>query len=90
MRTSLFLGVLLSLFLVYQTSANAIEVKYDIFNLDNQGDLKSSTYTGPGYVGMYSYGFAGIFGIEKTGESRTALNVDVAGLLPGTRSKARC
>jgi len=61
--------------------ANAGLISYDILNLSNENQPTTMTYSGDGYVGMYPTKFNGIFGIEQSGYSRTALNVDVSALL---------
>lgn len=81
MLRRLFLGAIVSLSV---STTNAAVITYNILNLSNEGQPISTTYTGSGYVGMYGarvgQRFNGIFGLEQSDFSRTALQVDVSAL----------
>ncbi len=69
--------------------ANAGTVEYSINALSSYGNSDSSnTYSGDGYVGMYSDSFGGLFGIEESSYSRTVMQVNIAALLGKTINSA--
>jgi hypothetical protein len=83
---------LLGLAFVVCGSAQANVISYNVLDLSGEGMVKTSTFSGQGYVGMYGSAvgerFNGIFGLEQSDFSRTALEVNVAGLAGKTINSA--
>jgi hypothetical protein len=84
--------ILIALAFAICGSAHANVISYNIFDLSNEGQAKTNTYAGQGYVGMYGVSvgeqFNGIFGLEQSDFSRTALEVDVSALAGKTINSA--
>jgi hypothetical protein len=72
----------------------AATISYDILILSAGGDAPTTVYNGTGYAGMYgsvqngSDSFNGLFGVEQSDFSRTALQVDVSALTGATINSA--
>jgi hypothetical protein len=78
MFKKILLGSLVAM--AMSSAANASVITYQLLDLSNEGQPTSTTFTGNGYVGMYSSSFNGIFGLEFSNFSRTALEVDTSAL----------
>jgi hypothetical protein len=63
---------------------NAAVVTYDLFDIGTFTDYTnldtSATYSGDGFLGMYDYAWAHLFGVEDSAYSRTVAQVNIAGL----------
>lgn len=66
------------------SQANAGVVSYNLQDIGTFTDYVNSntadTYTGTGFVGMYSSGFAHLLGVETNEYSRTLMQVDISAL----------
>ncbi len=93
MKKKLLVGFAISCFIfIGINSSIAATITYDILDIGNFTGYTnydtSDTYSGTGFVGMYSDSFAHLFGIEQNDYSRTVMQIDVTDLLGSTINNA--